>query len=332
MHPITRRALLFLLAAGSTWTPAYGQDKKLERFFLSNSTISESRLPLYMAEDLGLFQKHGLDAAIVHIRGAGLNIGALMAGEIRMAVAAGSFALVAAGRGAPIVIVATTGPTRYDLVSASIGSTRDLKGKVIGIGGYASGDYFVLRRLLPKLGLSPDKDVSVIPIGTTSSYERMNIMVAGKVDAVLAIKANVERVRAHGQRLNVLATTADFGLDGSGGDFLVTREFLRSHSEQVKAALKAVSDAIAMGRQNPELFNRTARRVLRETDARLLEVFYRNNYFFGAEPHDPRPLQSALDADIKDLSATVPELKGRRASEFIDATIVEALKKEGFFP
>jgi hypothetical protein len=32
------------------------------------------------------------------------------------------------------------------------------------------------------------------------------------------------------------------------------------------------------------------------------------------------------------LSATVPELMGRRASEFIDTTILDALKKEGFFP
>jgi NitT/TauT family transport system substrate-binding protein len=334
MHLIKRRALLVPLATAAVLSsmPASGQDKKLDRFLLSNSTISESRLVVYMAEDLGLFQKHGLDPAIVHIRGAGLNVAALVAGEIRMAVAAGTFALVAAARGAPVVIVATTGPTRYELVSTSIASARDLKGKIIGIGGYASGDYFVSRRLLPKLGLAPDRDVSLIPVGSTSSYERMNAMLAGKVDAVLAIQANVERIRARGQRLNVLATTADFGLDGSGGDFLVTRESLRSHAEQLKAALKALSDAIVIGRQNPELFKRTARRVLQEDNAKLLDVFYRNNYFFGAQPHDPRPLQTALEADIKDLSATVPELKGRRASEFIDTTILDALKKEGFFP
>ena len=41
------------------------QDKKLERFFLSNSTLSESRAPLYIAQDLKLFEKYGLSAEAV---------------------------------------------------------------------------------------------------------------------------------------------------------------------------------------------------------------------------------------------------------------------------
>jgi ABC-type nitrate/sulfonate/bicarbonate transport system substrate-binding protein len=36
-----------------------------------------------------------------------------MAGEIQMAVANGTIAITAAARGAPVVIVATIGPTRY---------------------------------------------------------------------------------------------------------------------------------------------------------------------------------------------------------------------------
>jgi NitT/TauT family transport system substrate-binding protein len=325
---LTLLVAVFIQVFGAS---AYGEEKKSDRFLISNSTISESRLPLYMAKHLGLFAKYGLDAEIVHIRGAGVNIAALMAGEIHMAVAAGSFAIVAAARGAPIVIIATTGPTKYDLVSASVASPRELKGKIIGTAGYSSGDYFVLRRLLPKLGLTPDKDVTLLPVGLTSSYERMNLMFAGKVDAVVAIKANVERIQSQGLRLNVVATTADYGLDSSGGDFFVTRDFLRSHSSQIKAALKAFSEAIRMGRDNQEFFNRAARDVLKEANPKILETFYRNNYFLGVHPHDPRPLEAPLDADMKDLSATVPELKGRRASEFIDPTLLDEVKKEGFF-
>lgn len=334
MPPIAKPTRLILLVAffvQAFVASGYGQDKKLERLLLSNSTISESRLPLYMAKDLGLFAKYGLDAGIVHIRGAGVNIAALMAGEIHIAVAAGSFAVVAAARGAPIVIIATAGPTKYDLVSTSIASPDGLKGKIIGTGGYTSGDYFVLRRILQKLGLAPDSDVSLIPVGSTSSYDRLNMMVAGKVDAVAAIKANVERIRAQGVRLHVLAATADFGIDASGGDFFVTRDFLSSHRSQIKAMLKGFSEAIRMGRENQELFSRAARDILKEANPKLLEVFYRNNYFLGVRPHDPRPLETALDTDIKDLSATVPELRGRRASEFIDTTLLDEVKKEGFF-
>ena len=75
---------------------ADGQERKLERFILSNSTLSESRAPLYIAQDLKLFEKFGLDAQIVNIRGSGINNAALMAGEIQMAVANGTIAITAA--------------------------------------------------------------------------------------------------------------------------------------------------------------------------------------------------------------------------------------------
>lgn len=326
-----RRTLLLVFVRLALAAPLHGQEITPARFLLSNSTITESRMPLYMAKDLGLYGKYGLDAEIVHIRGGAVNIAALMAGEIDMAVASGSFAVVAAARGAPIVIIATTGPIKYELVSSSFASPRELKGKIIGTGGYTSGDYFVLRRLLTKLGLNPDKDVTILPIGSTSSYDRMNTMIAGKVDAVIGVKANVERIRAQGVNVNVVASTTDYGLDGSGGDFFVRREYLRNRPARVKAALKAFSEAIRLGREKPEFFARAVRAVMKETNPRVIDAFYRNSYFFASEPHDARPLASALDSDIRDLLATVPELRDRKAAEFIDSTIVAELEKEGFF-
>jgi NitT/TauT family transport system substrate-binding protein len=322
-------ALLYdCLSAGS----AHGQEKKLERFFLSTSTIAESRAPLYIAKDLGLFEKYGLDAQIVNIRGAGINIASLMAGEIQMAVAAGTVAITAAARGAPIVIIATVGPTEYMLVSrASITSVRQLKGKTIGIGGFGSGDYFVLRRLLPKLDLIPEKDVNILSTGFTSPYDRINIMLTGKVDAVMAIKSSVERIEARGMKLKVLTAIEEQGIDVSGADFFTTREFLKSRPNQVKAMLKAFSDAIRMGRQNKELFHRVIRKTMKEENPKLLESFYESNYFLGTKPHNAHPLEKALDLDIKDLSDAVPELKGKRASDFIDATLLGEVEREGFF-
>jgi ABC-type nitrate/sulfonate/bicarbonate transport system substrate-binding protein len=193
-------SLLHLLAESSL-----AQEKRLERFFLSNSTLSESRAQIYIAQDLKLFEKFGLDAQVVNIRGSAINNASLMAGEIQMAVANGTIAVTAAARGAPIVIVATAGPTRYSLVSRTLTAPPQLKGKVIGIGGYGIGDYFVIKRLLPKLGFNAEKDVTLLPTGTTSSFERINMMLSGKADAVLASKSNIDRVELRGVKLNLLA-------------------------------------------------------------------------------------------------------------------------------
>jgi hypothetical protein len=42
--------------------------------------------------------------------------------------------------------------------------------------------------------------------------------------------------------------------------------------------------------------------------------------------------KTALDLDIADLSATnAPELKGKKASDYIDTTLLGELEIEGFF-
>ena len=310
--------------------PVSSQDRRLEKFSLSNSTLSESRAPLYIAQDLKLFEKYGLDTQIVNIRGSAINNAALMAGEIQMAVANGTIAITAAARGAPVVIIATIGPTRYSLVSRSLSSVSQLKGKIIGIGGFGIGDYNVLRRLLPKIGLS-EKDVTLLPTGTTSSFERLNMMLSGKADAVLATKSNIDRIELRGVKLSVLAGTEEQNVDVSGGDFFTTREFLRTKPNQVKAVFRAFGEAVRIGRENREVFHRAIRRYMREDNPQLIDKFYDAHYYFAPKPRNMHPLESALDLDMKDMQATVPELRGRRAADFIDTTALKEVEKEGFF-
>ena len=325
----TACALVCLLVlAGRT----NSQEKKLDKFILSNATISESRAPLYMAQDLKLFEKYGLDAEIVNIRGSAINNASLMAGEIQMAVANGTIAMTAAARGAPIVILATIGPTKYSLVARpGITSAQQLKGKTIGIGGFGIGDYFTLRRLLLRLGLSPEKDVTLLPTGTTSSFERINMMMSGKVDAVMATRGNMDRIEIRGTKLSVLAGTEEQGVDVSGGDFFTTREFVKTRPNQVKGMFRAIGEAVRVGRENREVFYRAIRRYMREDNPKLLDKFYESHYFLGGRPHNAQPLEKALDLDIQDMLASVPEFKGRKAADFIDATLLREVEKEGFF-
>ncbi|MBM2802408.1 MAG: transporter substrate-binding protein [Deltaproteobacteria bacterium] len=312
--------------------PVLSQEKKLERFILSNSTLAESRAPLYMAKDLGLFEKYGLNAQIVNIRGAAINTAALLASEIQMTAAASAVAITAAARGAPIVIIATIGPTEYVLVSRpAISSVQQLKGKTIGIAGFGAGDFFALRRLLPKIGLSIDRDVSLLPTGFTSPYDRMNILFAGKIDAVLSTKNAVARIESQGKKLNVLTGTEEQGVEVSGGDFITTREFLRTRPNQIKAMLKAISDAVKMGRENKELFHRAIRKYLKEDNPQLLDAYYESHYFLGSKPRTARPLEKAMELDINDLSASIPELAGKKPADFIDDSLLREVEKEGFF-
>jgi hypothetical protein len=106
---------------------------------------------------------------------------------------------------------------------------------------------------------------------------------------------------------------------------------LRTRSNQVKAMLRAFSDAVKMGRENKDLFYRVIRKYLKEDNQRLLEIYYETHYFLGNKPHNARPLEKSMELDINDLSANIPELNGKRASDFIDDSALREVEKEGFF-
>jgi hypothetical protein len=56
------------------------------------------------------------------------------------------------------------------------------------------------------------------------------------------------------------------------------------------------------------------------------------NYLGARNPLKPLPLEEALEADIDYLSKTlVPELKGKSASDFMDASLIKELENEKFF-
>lgn len=99
----------------------------------------------------------------------------------------------------------------------------------------------------------------------------------------------------------------------------------------MRALFRAFSDAVRAGRDNRELFNRAIRRHMREDHPRLLDAYYENNYFYGAKPNSLYPPERVLDADMRDLSVNVAELRGRRAAEFIDGGPLRDLEKEGYF-
>ncbi|MBM4296951.1 MAG: hypothetical protein FJ143_04355 [Deltaproteobacteria bacterium] len=316
-----------LLAVSLSWLAglSHAQDKKLERLVVANGVISENRVPLWIAKELGLFEKYGLDVQIVFISGAGLSVAAIVGGDVHLAVAAGTPAVAAAARGAPIVLLATLGPTEYQLVAEpAITSIGQLKGRTVGVANFGAGDYFVLRRLLPKLGL--------IPVGVTLSYEKLRLMQAGKIAATLSTVESVARYEREGHKLSRLADTLKEGIDVSGTDIFTSRQFLKSNPARLKNFLRAFGEGIAIGMKDREIVYRVVGKYMKVQERKLLEVMVRYRYLLGPNPQKPYPLTQALDLDLKDMSAgSAPEFKGKSAADYIDSGLLRELEKEGFF-
>ncbi len=310
---------------------SYAQEKKPERLILGFSSVSGNRAPLWIAKDAGLFRKYGLDVNLIFIRSGATTTQALIGGDIQLMAGTGAATIVAAASGAPLVIVASIGPTAYQLIAhPSIKSIDDLKGKIIGTSRPGSNPEFALRRLLPKLGLTPGKDVFLVATGLTESDKRALLVLEHKIDATAVGVDTVVNFALRGQEVSVLADFLAKGIYTSGSDIAVTRQFLKEHPAQLKAFLKSFIEGVWLGRADKQVAYRTFQKYLNARNPKLLESLHRT-YFFKTLLPRPYPNLEAIQTDIEDLSAATPALKGRRAADFVDTTILNEIENEGFF-
>lgn len=312
-------------------TDIYAQEKKLEPLTVSYASVSGTRAPLWIAKDLGLFEKYGVDLNLIYIASAATSLNALLGGSVHMIAASGSSAVGAAARGAPVVIIASLGAIGYKLIARpSITSVQELKGKIIGSSRIGAGSDYALQRLLPKLGLQPGKDVHVIPTGLSESDRRLLIMLEGRIDATIGTVDNILQLELRGQKVSVLADFLEAGVYTTGSDIATSRQLLKERRRDLKAFVMALTEGTWIGRTNKEQAIRVYRKYMKVDDPRLLESMHKN-YLLRSIPAKPFPQEEAIQNDIDDLSHTYPHLKGRKVSEFVDLTLLKELESEGFF-
>src|SRR6266508_5624186 len=323
-------AYFFLSIVLLTWVAAGAQERKLQSFRVSFSSITATRAPLWIAKEMKIFEKYGLDVAPIHIASGSASYSALIAGDVHV-VSDTASAAVAAGSRAPLVIFAGSGAIPYKLIAhPSITSLDGLKGKVVGISFIGAGSDFLLRRLLPKLGLIPGKDVTLIPTGIGRSDLRIQLIFQGKIDATLGTADKVSQLALRGLKVSVLGDLAEWGVVTTGGDFTTTQQFLKDHRDLVKAFLMGFSEAIWLGKTNREIATRILSKYLRVENAKILDSMHKN-YLLGTIPTKPYPLEAAVEIAIEEASPSQPLLKGKKSANFIDVSILKEIEQEGFF-
>ena len=203
-------------------------------------------LPSYLARAKGLLESEGLDMKIVVMR-ANVSVPALVTGEIQFAVH-GS-AMTASIMGAPLKAVYFTYNTSIlqFTVRPEIQKAEDLRGKVIAIASPGGSQDQATRLILKKLGLDPERDIKLLPIGDAKAR------VIGMETGQIAASANNLDIAAELVRkgYRILTNSAEvYPVPFSG--FAVNDQLLRKNPELIKKWLRAHVRALLFIRQNPE--------------------------------------------------------------------------------
>jgi ABC-type nitrate/sulfonate/bicarbonate transport system substrate-binding protein len=239
--------------------------------------------------------------------------------------------MVSAAKGLPLAIIGTFGPGAWKLAARpEIRSIEDLRGKIVGTSRPGTTIDFSLRRALLKLGLIPGKDVQILQTGLAESIKRVVVMQQGTFDATLVSPDNLYEAEAKGIKLSILADLKDLGIYTSASDLSARRDFIKSSRGRARAFLAAYCEAIRLAKTNKNIALASFRKYMRESEPKRLDVLYKN-YVEDLLPAKPYPMEEVIQADIENLTPTIPELRGKTAADFIDKTLLAELEEEGFF-
>lgn len=141
----------------------------------------------------GIFEAEGLDLSVKVVFGGPEIAAAYESGELRIGEMGSPPAINAIAAGKPFTIIGSGCRQRAHMylgVRKGIGSFEQLKGKKLGLLGIGSCPDWIMRKMLIKHGLEPDKDVTFVPL--LGEYPRIiEIMEEGRIDACLASEPNL---------------------------------------------------------------------------------------------------------------------------------------------
>jgi NitT/TauT family transport system substrate-binding protein len=262
------RARLIIIAIALFAGPA-----RAEQIKVAYSGVSAAGTPLWLAKDEGIFTKHGLEAELVTVRSAPIQVSALVSNEVQFVRGSVSSMLTAAAQGAKLKILFSLFAERasYDfLVSPSITRASDLRGKKIGVQDF-SGLLWTLTMLsLRELGLDPQKDnINIQAIGDSTVIAQS--LASGLIDGAALDK--LQSVRLQGLGVKVLLDLSRIAFPSS--PFMSAESFIQKNPEVVEKFIKALIEASTIMRAQKERGLAVLQKHIK-ADRQLAEIGYKN--------------------------------------------------------
>jgi NitT/TauT family transport system substrate-binding protein len=201
---------------------------------------------LAIAEDQGLWEKHGIDATTSSFTNGPLQIQALGTGDLDFGyIGPGAFWLPASGQ-AKIVALNTLGRADRVVAQPGIESVEDLAGRTVAVPEGTSGD-MILTLALEEAGMTKD-DVELVPMEPPAIVAALS---SGQVDAAGLWYPSLATVKEQVPDLVELADNTDFEETVAFPTaFVAGNEVVADDPDTVDAVLKVLREAMAYRSEN----------------------------------------------------------------------------------
>jgi len=321
---LRQRVLLLAVAVVLSFSAMSLAGEASRRLVVGYASITGNRIPLWVAQDLGIFARQGLITDLVFIGTSAYGIPALVSGDMAIFSGSPETAAQAVANGAELVIFASAPPTPYKLIAQPQYKTvDDLKGKKVGIDRIGGSSYYATRRMLQRLGLRPEA-VEFIQVAGGGA-QRVAAFRSGMITAVVS---TIERFEREKVPHFVLADAIDLGVRVIGSSYTTTNSFLAQNRDVLQRFTRALIEANqwCLERKNKDAVLRVASQRLKTSDAEVLE----QNYRMYVAPLAVFPLTNVEDlkTNLADFAETNPKLKELKLAQFVDNSFVARVQQE----
>jgi ABC-type nitrate/sulfonate/bicarbonate transport system substrate-binding protein len=288
---------------------------------------SEQMIIPALAQQTGLFHKHGLDAQVVLVSGSPRNVQSLIAGNFDYTMAGVTPLVRSRMNGAdPTILAAIANYSTQQIVvspQAGIRKLVDLRGKIVGVTQYGSeGDTF-LRIALRSAGLRPDLDVTIFQTG--GGANTVQALAAGKIHAGATGGSNALQAKrlgaveiASGEEMKILAPA---------GTLATTRRKIARDRPEVMSFLRAFVEGIHFFKTNREASIRVMQKFLGGLPLEIVNPLY--NETRDRLPALPMPMKEAIQAVLD--RETDPRANALQPADVADLSFLQEIEKSGFF-
>jgi ABC-type nitrate/sulfonate/bicarbonate transport system substrate-binding protein len=298
-----------------------------EALTVGYSSFSGAYLPLWIAVEEGLGKKYGLDLKAIYagrIRPQQL----LATGEVPFVMATGTGALTSHILGVKdqVIVMTTINKVNSAIFSRpEIKSTEELRGKTVATGRPgAFGDTMVRYVLRAKLGLTPDRDVKMLPIGEAQlafpALER-GIVQAASLTIPFTLVAKKMGYRE-------LIDYDKAGVVYPYNTITTLRQTPGKNPDLAERFLKTMIEGIFVSKTEKEKSLAVLRRYMKGTPDDILEETYQ--YAKNVAEEIPTPSLEIVKAALEILSYQYPQAKATDPNPIIDTSIMKRIEQSGF--
>ena len=320
----------FLVAILATWFAPETSNAAAsgQHVVIAHAAMNARVAPLWVARERGFFNKYGISADTIFVRGAPTLVAAMAANEIDVGYTGGTAVVGAVANGADLkVLSAFTNRVTYDLmVKPGIKTPEDLRGKKFGIQSIGGTVWMGAILALEHLKLDPDRDkINILAVGDQNVLAQA--LESGTIDATVLDGVQSRRLAALGFPTLADLNKANLPILSSG--FVMREPNIQKNPQLVENLMKAVIEGAAFSlslAQKPSTVKILQKYLkIGEKDA---EEGYRD--LVSGTDKKPYAAPAGVSNVVRLMKRSNPKVEKVKAESLIDDHILKKLDQSGF--